>query len=358
MKVSVVVGTRGELVGMAPVIDEILRRHLQLIFVHTGQHYNRRLRGDLLRDLELPVPNYQLTCMKGGYAQQIGDMLKGIERVLTLERPDVVLVQGNNNTTVAASLASFGLGIPIGHVESGIRHEYLLGDTNRRIVERIATYRFAPFREATSNLRADGIPSATTSLVGDTYLDAFYVYLKKIQRSSIAKRIGVDARNLILVSVHTGFNRREEVLRMLLRQFGKMRKYSFVWVLHPGIEKRLKRLHRGQKASENILLCQPLVYTDFQKILSCAMMVMTDSGVTQEESYLSGKPCAVLVNQEIARSPYPMLVKAGWIEEVKDIRNLAAAVESLMRRRLTKVDRSIFGNGKASERILDTTVHA
>jgi len=187
-RIAVVVGTQGELIGMAPVISEIRRRGFDLLFVHTGQHYDLLLYKNLLEDLELPQPDYFLGCGSRPYGEQIAFIIERVEKIFLKEEPDVVLVQGNNNSTVGSAVACIGVGVHVGHVEAGVRHDYVLGDTNRRIVERIASFCFAPFAIAAENLRREGVDPKRIFLVGDTYIDALVHYSKKVQKSKIIIR--------------------------------------------------------------------------------------------------------------------------------------------------------------------------
>jgi len=354
-RIAVAVGTRGELVGMAPLIKEAESRRQEVLFIHTGQHYDSMLYRDLLRDLELPEPDYFLGCGSRPYGEQIARALVKIERILLDERPDVVLAQGNNNATVASALACVGARIPLGHVEAGVRHEYFLGDTNRRLVERVARFCFAPFKEAARNLRRDGIPSDRIYLCGDTYLDAVKLYADKIRRSRAIERLelGEQPKSLVVVSVHTAPHRDPKFLRRFLEELQSLKNFHVVWALHPAIKDEVHRMSSLHRSIGNVILLPSMGYSDFHCLLSHSSCIVTDSGVTQEEAYLYGKPCVALVNREVRGSPYPMLVRAGWIEIVKDLSKLGIVLDSIFRKHWGKPDQRIFGSGKASKKLLD-----
>jgi len=354
-RIAVAVGTRGELVGMAPLIKEAESRGQEVLFIHTGQHYDSMLYQDLLRDLELPEPDYFLGCGSRPYGEQIARALVKIERILSDEKPDVVLAQGNNNATVASALACVGARIPLGHVEAGVRHEYFLGDTNRRLAERVARFCFAPFKGAADNLRRDGIPSDRIILCGDTYLDAVKLYADKIRGSRAIDRLGLGepSRSLVVVSVHTAPHRDPEFLRGFLEELQSLKNFHVAWALHPSIKEEVCRISSSHRSIRNIVLLPSMSYSDFHCLLFHSSCVITDSGVTQEEAFLYGKPCIALVNREVRGSPYPMLVRGGWIRILKGFSKLDTVLDSMLSKRRGKPDRRIFGDGEASKKILD-----
>jgi len=354
-RIAFVVGTRGELVGIAPLIKEAEMRGLEILFIHTGQHYDSMLYRNLLIDLELPQPDYSLGCGSRPYGEQIARALVKIERILLDEKPDVVLAQGNNNATVASALACVGTRIPLGHVEAGVRHEYFLGDTNRRLVERVAKYCFAPFKEAAVNLAKDGIPKDRIYLSGDTYLDALKLYSDKIRSSRIVERLGLTSRSypLVVVSVHTAPHRKTKFLKRFLHELQSLKNRRVVWTLHPAIKDELHRISSSRRSTGDVVLTPPMRYSDFHHLLSHSTCVVTDSGITQEEAYLYGKPCIALVNREVRSSPYPMLVRGGWIRILKDLSKLGIVLDSMLRKHRGKPEQRIFGDGKASKKILD-----
>ena len=352
-RIAIVVGTRGELVGMAPLIKEAEIRHQKILFIHTGQHYDSILYRNLLSDLELPQPDYFFGRAPRHYGKQIARALMRIERILLDEKPDVVLAQGNNNATVASALACVVTRVPFGHMESGVRHEYFLGDTNRRLAERVARYCFAPFKQAAVNLASDGIPTDRIHLYGDTYLDAVKLYSAKIRSSRILERLELksQSRPLVVVSVHTAPHREPEFLRKFLRKLQSLN-CNVVWSLHPAIKDELNRIS-SSRSPGNVRLDPSIGYSDFHCLLSHSSCVVTDSGVTQEEAYLHSKPSITIVNREVRNSPYPMLVRNGWITILRDLSKLGEVLNSAMRKPRAKPNLRIFGNGKASRRILD-----
>mgnify|MGYP001036220222 FL=1 len=352
-RIAVIVGTRGELIGMAPVIKEAEKRGHKTLFIHTGQHYDSVLYRNLLADLELPKPDYFFGRGPKSHGRHIARALTKIERILLDEKPDIVLAQGNNNATVASALACVVTETPLGHVEAGVRHNYFLGDTNRRLVERAARHCFAPFKEAALNLAEDGIPRDRIYLAGDTYLDAAKLYSDKIRSSRVLERLGLTGqpKPLVIVSVHTAPHREPKFLRRFLDELRSL-DCNVVWTLHPAIEKRLDRISSSRLLGK-VKLSPSVTYSDFHRLLSHSSCVITDSGVTQEEAYLHGKPCIAFVNQEVRSSPYPMLIREGWIRILNNLSKLAELLDSVMRKRLGKPDLRIFGDGKASRRILD-----
>ena len=176
MKIAVVLGTRPEIIKMAPIIDEIIKRRIDLTVIHTGQHYDVEMSDNFFRDLEIPAPDYNIHVGSGSHAKQTALMMGGIEEVLMDERPDIVLVQGDTNAVLAGSLVASKLHIAIGHVESGLRSFDMTmpEEINRRVCDVTSAMYFIPTEQAAINLLAEGYSRKNLFITGNTVVDACF----------------------------------------------------------------------------------------------------------------------------------------------------------------------------------------
>ncbi|MEM0235332.1 non-hydrolyzing UDP-N-acetylglucosamine 2-epimerase [Thermofilum sp.] len=293
MKVSIVVGTRPEIIKMSPVIRECERLKLNYFIVHTGQHYSFNMSGVFFEQLELPKPKYNLRVGSGSHAEQTAKMLMGVEKVLRLERPNIVLVQGDTNTALAGALAAAKLRIKIGHVEAGLRsHDRQMPEeVNRVLIDHCSDLLFAPTEGARRNLLGEGISAEKVFTVGNTIVDAVY------QNLEIARKRGccpVEG-DYFLATVHRQENvvdRRRlrgilKGLEMVAERYGA----PVIFPAHPRTRRVMESL--GIRAN-GLEVIEPLDYHNFLMLESRARLILTDSGGIQEEACILGVPCVTL----------------------------------------------------------------
>ena len=199
MNIAIILGTRPEIIKMSPIIRALERENLDFFILHTGQHYSYNMDQVFFEQLKLPQPKYNLKVGSGTHAEETGRMMIGIERVLMEERPDVVLVEGDTNTVVAGALASVKIGIPVGHVEAGLRSfdRSMPEEINRIVADHVSELLFAPTEIARRNLLREGIPEEKIFVTGNTIVDAVY------QNLSLAENLGFPFDDdYFLVIVH------------------------------------------------------------------------------------------------------------------------------------------------------------
>jgi UDP-N-acetylglucosamine 2-epimerase (non-hydrolysing) len=353
-------GTRPEAIKLAPVIRELGRypREFQPVVLVTAQH--RQMLDQVLRVFDIR-PDYDLDVMRPG--QSLADVtvgvLRGVERVLRRARPDMVMVQGDTTSALAAALAAFYERIPVGHVEAGLRtrdkYSPYPEEMNRRLVSSLADLHLAPTRAARENLLGEGVPKGRIHVTGNTVVDA----LKAIRASKAKWRVPVLDRiapeqRVILVTAHRresfgpGFERICRALRMIVERNPDV---EVVYPVHlnPNVRKPV-RATLGR--TPRVHLIEPLEYLPFVRLMERAYVILTDSGGIQEEAPALGKP--VLVMRDVTERPEAVI--AGTAKLVgTDTEVIVSATERLLHsaaayRKMARA-RNPFGDGRASRRI-------
>ncbi|MCD4705177.1 UDP-N-acetylglucosamine 2-epimerase (non-hydrolyzing), partial [bacterium] len=204
MKISIIIGTRPEIIKMSPIIRCLKKEHINFFIIHTGQHYSFKLDEIFFKDLKLPIPEYNLNIGSGTHGEETGEMLIKIERVLMKEKPDIVLVEGDTNTVVAGALAAAKLGIKVGHVEAGLRSydRQMPEEINRIITDHISDYLFAPTEKAKKNLIYEGILNNKIFCTGNTIVDAIYQNLGLIQEKTVLMNLQLKKNEYFLLTLH------------------------------------------------------------------------------------------------------------------------------------------------------------
>ena len=307
MHILNVVGARPNFVKMAPVIRALDGRPgIETTTVHTGQHYDERMSVEVLGDLGLPAPDRFLGVGSGLHGAQTARVLEGMERVLLELRPDIVVVAGDVNSTLGAALAASKLGIPIAHVESGLRSFdwSMPEEINRIVTDRLSEFLFVHSSEAVENLRLEGADEERVHFVGNTMIDSLATVEPHIRGLGVAGRVGVQPREFVLVTLHRPALVDGELLREVVDQLNALaRTLPVVFPVHPRTRARIDEL--GLRAGFHLL--DPLGYLDFLSLEADAAAVLTDSGGVQEETTWLGVPCFTLRDN----TERPVTLRAG-----------------------------------------------
>ena len=326
-----VVGARPNFVKMAPVVEEMRSRAPQLrhVVVHTGQHYDREMSDIFFQDLGLPEPDYLLGVGSGSHGSQTGRALERIEEVLMQVRPQVVVVPGDVNSTLAAAVAAVKLGIDVAHLEAGLRSfdRTMPEEINRLLVDQISRWCFTHSPEAEVNLAAEGIPAERVFFAGNTMIDTLVRVRPRIAASTIHSRLGVERRGYLLVTLHRpalvdgpAFVPVMEALADLARDL------PVVFPMHPRTRSRLPE-HLVE--TPGLRLVDPVGYVDFLALEADAAGALTDSGGVQEETTFLRVPCFTLrenterpitvsngTNRLLGLSPTSIAEIPGWLTAV------------------------------------------
>ena len=301
LRLLTVLGTRPELVKLAPVIPRLdaepaIRQRL----LHTGQHYSYEMDAVFFAELELRAADATLHVGSGSHATQTAAILTGVEAALVQEPADAVLVLGDTNSTLGAALAAAKLGVPVIHVEAGCRSgvRTMPEELNRVLVDHLATLLLAPNSEAALNLRREGIADSAVAVVGSTSIDAARSFAQRARSRPIVAQVcaalGVATpAALALCTVHRAENTAPDVLPDLLRGLEQVaEEFPLVLPLHPRTRKALEQ--SNLQVSSRIHLLPPLGYLDILALLGSTRALLTDSGGLQEEAYALGTPTLVL----------------------------------------------------------------
>ena len=307
MKILSVVGARPNFMKIAPLVHE-MRKYpdIESILVNTGQHYDTAMAGQFFEQLEIPVPDVSLEVGSGTHAVQTAEVMKRLEPVLEKLRPDVVVVVGDVNSTMAAALTAVKLHIPVAHVESGLRSfdRAMPEEINRLVTDAISDQLFVSEESGRANLLKEGVDPGKIHFVGNVMIDCLERFRPLWARSDVRQRIGVDGVPYGVVTLHRPSNVDEpamlEKLMEALVDIG--RQIPLIFPVHPRTRQRLASLDvplvtslKGAQANGKGILCvDPLGYVDFMALVSSARIVLTDSGGLQEEASVLGVPCLTM----------------------------------------------------------------
>lgn len=300
MKVLNIVGARPNFVKIAPIIKEMRKQsEINYKLVHSGQHYEKEMSNYFFKDLDIPDPDVHLGISTGSHAEQTSTIMTKLEKVLAEDKPDLTLVVGDCNTTLAGALTSVKLKMPVAHVEAGLRsfnHE-MPEEINRIITDRISRYLFTTEESANENLRNEGI-TKNVEFVGNVMIDTLLSYKDKIKKSNKFKEFGLEKNNYALLTLHRPENvDNKNNLKEILEAINEIQKtVKVIYPIHPRTEKKIKEFNlKGYiETMHNILLTSPLSYIDCLNLIMNSKLVLTDSGGIQEETTVLNIPCLTL----------------------------------------------------------------
>lgn len=300
--IAIIVGTRPEIIKMAPVIRACEKNNIDYQLLHTGQHYSYEMDKIFFQELELPEPDYELDVGSGTHGEQTAKILTKIEKILIDEkycRSDIVLVEGDTNTVFAGALAASKLHVEVGHIEAGLRSYFreMPEEINRILTDHISDYLFAPTENAKKILLSEGIERERIFVTGNTIVDSIYQNIELAKKKTdIFKKLGIEKGTYFLVTVHRAENvdvaeRLRGIGEGLNRIYNKY-KLPIILPLHPRTRKMIEKF--DIKLNENIKLINPLGFLEFLQLEANAKLVLTDSGGVQEETCILKVPCVTL----------------------------------------------------------------
>jgi len=351
MKIVTVVGARPQFVK-ASVVSQALKSVCTEVIVHTGQHYDRNMSDVFFEELSIPHPAYNLGVGSGSHGHQTGEMLMKIEDVILKEKPDIMLVYGDTNSTLAGALAASKLHIPVAHVEAGLRsyNMRMPEEQNRVLTDHISYWLFCPTQTAVDNLKKEGITKGV-SISGDVMLDSVLHFLKMAQanpqKTAIYDQLGIAPKQYRLATLHRA-ETTDGGLEAIIRIFQAFEQLPqrVVLPIHPRT-RPLAEEAIAKQGFQNIQLIDPVGYLEMLLLTSGACQVLTDSGGLQKEAWFMNVPCITL-RQE-----------TEWVETLNGNWNVLAKLttEDIYEKAMHTVpdpaarDSMPFGDGKASEKI-------
>ncbi|MGB9844280.1 non-hydrolyzing UDP-N-acetylglucosamine 2-epimerase [Methanothermobacter tenebrarum] len=359
MKIAIVIGTRPEIIKMAPVIDEIKKRDIEFSLIHTGQHYDHEMSQQFFQDLELPKPDHNIGVGSKSHAKMTAAVMEGLEDILKEEKPDIVMVQGDTNAVLAGALVASKMHIPVGHVEAGLRSfdKTMPEEINRIVADTCTHLYYTPTEKAALNLLFEGADPENIIITGNTIVDACLRNLEIAKRKST---IRFPSDKIITLTMHRAENvDNKSRLKSITRALLELDNFTIIFPVHPRTRKNLEKFHLYKllAEAEHIKLVKPLGYLDFLLLLSKSYVVLTDSGGLQEEAITLNIPCLTLrYNTE-----RPETVEVGGNILVgadrKRIVNTLRLIQENPNFRMKMINApNPYGDGKASKRIINATV--
>ncbi len=348
--VCTVVGARPQFVKAAVVSRALVANEIPETIIHTGQHYDANMSDVFFSELEIPEPDYNLGIGGGTHGSNTGRMIEAIETLLIENRPDIVLVYGDTDSTLAATLAAVKLHIPVAHVEAGLRsfNRRMPEEVNRVLTDHAADVLFAPTKTAVDHLINEGVPAGRIDQVGDVMYDAalFYGDMAR-QRSAILDQLSLTPKAYVLGTIHRAENTDDaDRLRAIIEGFALSGR-SVVLPLHPRTRSRLASF--ALSLPDNVLDIDPVGYLDMVMLEKNASLIVTDSGGVQKEAFFHGIPC-VTVRDE---TEWVELVETGWnrLAPPRSARDVASVINRS--KPLSQETDSFYGDGHAGEHIVD-----
>jgi UDP-GlcNAc3NAcA epimerase len=333
MKIVSIVGARPQFIKLAPLSKEVRKYHQEII-VHTGQHFDEKMSKIFFDDLQIPQPDYNLEICGGSHGEQTGKMLQSIEIVLLSEKPDLVIVFGDTNSTLAGSLAAVKLGIKTIHVEAGLRsfNRLMPEEINRIASDHISDYLFAPTVSAIKNLECEGL-GVKSYLTGDIMVDS----LRYVNSIATSNNKSNNFENYYLLTLHRPYNVDDpSKLRKVIKLLNSLN-INVVFPVHPRTRNIIRK--NNIQLGSNIKLMNPLGYLDFIKLQSNAEKIITDSGGIQKEAYILQKPCITLRSE----TEWIETVESGW-NKLIDVEKNDKIVENIIEFSPPEQHSDLFGN--------------
>lgn len=355
MKIVTIVGARPQFVKAGALSREFTKHpNIEEIIVHTGQHFDTNMSAIFFDEMEIPQPKYNLNINSIGHGAMTGRMLEGIEKILIDERPDLLLVYGDTNSTIAGALAAKKLHIKVAHVEAGLRsfNMEMPEEVNRILTDRISDYLFCPTQTAIANLMKEGYQNINCKIInsGDVMQDAANFYAEKsAEKASLSTSINYDS--FILCTLHRAENTDDpKRLTQIIEALNKINEnIPIVLPLHPRTKSKIANLGLNL----NVNLIDPVGYFDMIELLKKCTLVITDSGGLQKEAFFFKKNCVTMRDQ------------TEWVELIESGVNVLAGADKI--KIITAVDQmlskqsdfsiNLYGNGKACENIVNELIN-
>ena len=354
-KIISVVGARPNFMKVAPIHKafQMYKDKVEHLICHTGQHYDKKMSKIFFEDLEMPFPDFYLGVGSGSHAEQTAKIMIEFEKVLNNEKPDLIIVVGDVNSTVACSLVAAKLNIKVAHVEAGLRSfdRTMPEEINRLLTDAISDYLFVSEKSGLKNLQNEGIKEDKIYFTGNVMIDSLMHYLSKAEKSHVLNDYSLNPSEHILVTLHRPSNvDSKDFLKDLILLFEKLaEKRKIIFPVHPRTKKNLEDSGYTNNVNKNIILTEPIGYIDFLALTKNSGLIITDSGGIQEESTYLGIQCITVRNN----TERPVTVEIGTNHLIgTDLTNVEKCAADIFSGKIKKGEIPELWDGKTSERIV------
>ncbi|MEM2703868.1 MAG: UDP-N-acetylglucosamine 2-epimerase (non-hydrolyzing) [Candidatus Bathyarchaeia archaeon] len=360
LNVALVLGARPQIIKSAPLIHVASKdKQIRLSIIHTGQHYDYEMTKIFFEELQLPDPIANLNVGSGTHAQQTAKIMLRLEKLLQKQKPDLVVVPGDTNSTLAGALTAAKLHIPVAHIEAGARsYEMKMPEEiNRRLTDHCSNLLFTPTETCTKNLIKEGIAKEKIHQTGDTMYDVLLQQLPKAEKNPILEKLNLKPKTYALLTTHRPENvDNPKNLKNIIEAITRLKKLTIVFPAHPRTQKQLRktRLQKTLEKQKHVGIIQPLGYHETVKLIKNAALVLTDSGGMQKEAFWLKTPCITLREN----TEWPETVKLGANHLVgADPQKIVQKASNILEKReeITEMFKKLpnpFGDGKASQKII------
>jgi UDP-N-acetylglucosamine 2-epimerase len=359
MKLMIVLGARPQIIKSAPIIHEALKyREIELQLIHTGQHYDFEMSKIFFGELDLPDPLINLGVGSGTHAFQTGKMMIGLEDVMQKLKPNLVMVPGDTNSTLASALAAAKLNVPVAHVEAGARSYDMRmpEEVNRRLTDHCSQILFAPTQNCALNLLNEGLSKDQVYVSGDSMYDALLQHLPSALKCDVLDKFDLREEKYGLLTLHRPENVDDPVkLSNIIRAMVKIDNLTIVFLVHPRTKMRLSSedLSKIEKKASSFKLLDPVGYNSMLSLISNAKIVFTDSGGVQKEAFWLHTPCVTIREStewvETLQLGANTLAKSDEADIIQKAKEILKATD--LKRKLRSLSNP-FGEGRASARII------
>ncbi len=360
MKIINVVGARPNFMKIAPLMREYKNHsNIKPILVHTGQHYDKNMSESFFIDLEIPKPDYNLGVGSGSHTEQTAKIMIEFEKICIKEKPDLVLVVGDVNSTIACSLVAVKLGIKVAHVEAGLRSfdKNMPEEINRILTDRISNYLFITEKSGIENLKKEGFSEENIFFVGNVMIDTLKFLLDKINKKDTFKKYKLKEKDYILLTLHRPSNvDNKESLSNLLNIIKKVQENKkLIFPIHPRTKNNIEKFSLNKELEEmkNLIITEPLDYLNFMNLVVNSKLILTDSGGIQEETTYLGVPCITLREN----TERPITIEEGTnILTGLDKSLIISSVNDILEGKNKKGKIPEFWDGNTSKRIVEVLI--
>jgi UDP-N-acetylglucosamine 2-epimerase (non-hydrolysing) len=355
MRIHLIAAARPNFMKIAPLYHALKKEDwAEPVIVHTGQHYDLNMSDVFFHDLGLPAPDIHLGVGSGSHAQQTGQVMMAYEKILVEKQPDLVVVVGDVNSTMAATLAAVKLGIKVAHLEAGLRSfdRTMPEEINRLVTDALADILWTPSPDGDENLMREGVAPERIQRVGNIMIDSLEMLRDKIEQQTAAKEIGVTHGEYVMVTLHRPSNvDNPKILTSLCEMLCRIsRKIPMVFPVHPRTRKNLEKSSLMSLVAENpgLHLLEPLNYIRFMNLVFNCRFVITDSGGIQEETTYLGIPCLTL--RPNTERPVTVTQGTNRLCKMEELEKNALMVLAEKNRKANKID---LWDGKTASRVVE-----